>query len=261
MPIRALPVHLVNQIAAGEVVDRPASLVKELVENSLDAGAGRIRIEVDGGGQRRIRISDDGAGIEPGEVELALKPHATSKISSLDDLESVVSMGFRGEALASIASVSRLSIASRPAAAERGVRIECEGAQMGGLEPFAMPPGTIVEVRDLFFNTPARRKFLKTERTEYAHIDELVKRLSLARMAVAFELKHNGKGGRSLMPASDDAARRRRVESVCGAEFFDAALEVDARHQGLQLSGWIARPGFSRSQADMQYFFVNGRLV
>jgi len=261
MPIRGLPAHLVNQIAAGEVIERPASVVKELAENSLDAGAGRIRIEVDGGGERRIRITDDGRGIAPDEIGLALKPHATSKIASLDDLEAVASLGFRGEALASIASVSRLSLGSRPAGADAGMRIECDGGRTGEVEPFATPTGTVIEVRDLFFNTPARRKFLKTERTEYNHIDELVKRLALARMDVAFELSHNGKASRNLPGAADEPARLSRVERVCGGDFVDSALSIDTEHSGLRLHGWIARPSFSRSQADMQYFFVNGRLV
>jgi len=261
MPIRGLPAHLINQIAAGEVIERPASVVKELAENSLDAGASRIRIEIDGGGERRIRISDDGGGILPDEIELAIRPHATSKITSLEDLEAVASLGFRGEALASIASVSRLLLGSRSADADAGTRIECDGGKTGEIEPFATPPGTVIEVRDLFFNTPARRKFLKTERTEYNHIDELVKRLALARMDVAFELSHNGKASRNLPGAADDAARLARVERVCGGEFVDSALSIDTEHSGLRLHGWIARPAFSRSQADMQYFFVNGRLV
>ncbi|MFO7763675.1 MAG: DNA mismatch repair endonuclease MutL [Wenzhouxiangellaceae bacterium] len=261
MPIRGLPAHLVNQIAAGEVIERPASVVKELAENSLDAGAGRIRIEIDGGGERRIRITDDGGGIPAGEIELALQPHATSKIASLEDLEAVASLGFRGEALASVASVSRLSLGSRPPDAESGMRIECDGGKAGEVVPFATPPGTVIEVRDLFFNTPARRKFLKTERTEYNHIDELVKRLALARMDVAFELRHNGKASRNLPGADDARARLARVERVCGGDFVDAALAIDTEHSGLRLHGWIARPAFSRSQADMQYFFVNGRLV
>ncbi len=261
MPIRALSPHLVNQIAAGEVIERPASVVKELAENSLDAGADRIRIEIDGGGVRRIRVSDNGLGIAAEEIGLALTPHATSKIESLEDLEAVASLGFRGEALASIASVSRLSLASRTAGADAGVQVQCDGGRAGAPEPCAMPTGTMVDVRDLFFNTPARRKFLKTERTEFNHVDELVKRLALARMGVAFDLTHNGKAIRTLPAASDDAGRLARVERVCGGGFVDAALSVQTEHDGRRLHGWIARPSFSRSQADMQYFFVNGRLV
>jgi len=261
MTIRALPPHLVNQIAAGEVIERPASVVKELAENSLDAGARRIRIEIEGGGARRIRVSDDGHGVSPAELELALSPHATSKIETLDDLEAVATMGFRGEALASIASVARLTLASRPAGAEAGARIAVEGCPAAGPEPCAMPPGTVVDVRDLFFNTPARRKFLKTEKTEFGHIDELVKRLSLARPGVAFELSHNGRASRNLPAAGDEAARLARIERVCGGEFVDQALGIENEHDRMRLSGFIARPAFSRSQADMQYFFVNGRLV
>lgn len=263
MPIRKLPSHLVNQIAAGEVVERPASVVKELIENSLDAGAKRIQVEVDGGGERRIRIIDDGNGIAPDELSLALSPHATSKIANLDDLEAVATMGFRGEALASIASVSRLTLSTRSRQAESGFRLSSEGGelQVQAPEPVAMPPGTMVEVRDLFFNTPARRKFLKTERTEFGHIDELLRRMALARPDVTFELSHNGRALRRLPAAQDDAARLRRVETVCGSEFIDAALSIDTEHQDLRLSGWIARPSFSRSQANLQFFFVNGRLV
>lgn len=261
MTIRSLPLQLINQIAAGEVIERPASVVKELAENSLDAGARRIRIEIEGGGARRIRVSDDGHGVAPAELELAVSPHATSKIETLDDLEAVATMGFRGEALASIASVARLTLSTRPAGADAGARISAEGGPASVVEPCAMPPGTVVDVRDLFFNTPARRKFLKTEKTEFGHIDELVKRLSLARPGVAFELSHNGRVSRNLPAAGDDTARLARVERICGGEFVDQALVIDNRHDRMQLSGWIARPSFSRSQADMQYFFVNGRLV
>ncbi|MBY6203677.1 DNA mismatch repair endonuclease MutL [Halomonas denitrificans] len=261
MPIRALPEHLVNQIAAGEVIERPASVVKELVENSLDAGARRVRIDIEGGGQRRIRITDDGHGIPADELPLALHPHATSKIERLEDLEAVASLGFRGEALASIGSVARLDLSSRAAGADGGMRLVAEGGRVGDPEPCPMPPGTVIDVRDLFFNTPARRKFLKTERTEFGHIDECIRRLALARMNCAFELHHNGRAVRRLPTADSDAARQRRVEDVCGQGFIDHALTVETEHQGLRLSGWIARPSFSRSQADMQFFFVNGRLV
>ncbi|MEM7053789.1 MAG: DNA mismatch repair endonuclease MutL [Pseudomonadota bacterium] len=261
MPIRKLPTHLVNQIAAGEVVERPASVVKELIENSLDAGATRIQVEVDGGGERRIRVIDDGCGIAPDELPLALSPHATSKIASLDDLESVATMGFRGEALASIASVARVTLSTRSADGDTGIRLISEGGELQPPEPVAMPPGTMIEVRDLFFNTPARRKFLKTERTEFGHIDELLRRMALARPDITFELSHNGRALRRLPAAVDEAARVRRVETVCGSDFIDAALSVDTEHQDLHLTGWIARPSFSRSQANLQFFFVNGRLV
>lgn len=261
MPIRALPEHLVNQIAAGEVVERPASVVKELVENSLDAGARRVRVEIEGGGQRRIRITDDGHGIPADELPLALHPHATSKIEQLEDLEAVASLGFRGEALASIGSVSRLRIASRAAGADSGMQLVSEGGRTETPEPCPMPQGTEIDVRDLFFNTPARRKFLKTERTEFGHIDECIRRLALARMNCAFELHHNGRAVRRLPTADSEAARQRRVEDVCGQGFIEHALTIESEHEGLRLSGWIARPSFSRSQADMQFFFVNGRLV
>jgi DNA mismatch repair protein MutL len=261
MPIRKLPAHLVNQIAAGEVVERPASIVKELVENSLDAGSGRIRVEVEQGGARRIRVSDDGCGIAPDELALALDSHATSKIGSLEELEGVATMGFRGEALPSIASVSRLRLASRQAEADTGHEIEAEGGKLTGPRPAGIPPGTVVDVRDLFYNTPARRKFMRTERTEFGHIDEVVRRLALARMDVDFELAHDGRSLRRLLPAADEAARDRRVASVCGDEFLAQAIRFDSDHAGMRLSGWIARPSFSRSQADLQFFFVNGRLV
>jgi DNA mismatch repair protein MutL len=260
MPIRQLSKHLVNQIAAGEVVERPASVVKELVENSLDAGSNRIRIDIEQGGVRRIRITDNGAGIEHSELGLALSPHATSKIASLEDLEQVASLGFRGEALASIASVSRLELASRTADGQ-GWLIEAEGGQQSEARPQGMPRGTVIDVRDLFYNVPARRKFLKTERTEFNHIDELVRRLALANMGVAFELSHNGRAIRRLAPCETPDQWVKRAGEVCGQGFMEQALELERSHAGLELSGWIARPSYSRSQADQQFFFVNGRLV
>ena len=261
MPIRKLPAHLVNQIAAGEVVERPASIVKELVENSLDSGARRIRVEVEKGGSRRIRISDDGCGIPRDELALALDSHATSKIGSLEELEGVATMGFRGEALPSIASVSRLRLASRPQGEDSGHEIEAENGRLSEPRPTGMPSGTVVDVHDLFYNTPARRKFMRTERTEFGHIDEVVRRLALARMDVDFELAHDGRSNRRLMPAVDEASRDRRVASVCGDEFLAQSIRFDSEHAGMRLAGWIARPSFSRSQADLQFFFVNGRLV
>lgn len=261
MAIRKLSAHLINQIAAGEVVERPASVVKELLENSLDAGASRIGVEIDEGGLRRIRVIDDGRGIPVDELPLALDPHATSKIASLDDLESVATLGFRGEALASIASVSRLRLASRPAQADSGAEVRCEQGRVLGPEPFGMPAGTVVEVSDLFFNTPARRKFVRTERTEYGHIDDVVRRLALANPGCGFELTHNGRVLRRLPAVKEVAGSRRRVAEVCGQDFIEHALELESEHDGLVLSGYIARPTFSRSQADLQFFFVNGRLV
>ncbi len=261
MTIRALPTHLVNQIAAGEVVERPASVVKELAENSLDAGAGKITVEVERGGRRLMRVRDDGLGIPEDELALALSSHATSKIQSLEDLEGVASLGFRGEALPSIASVSRLSLSSRTPESDSGFRLVGEGEGYQGPEPCGMPPGTVVEVRDLFFNTPARRKFIRTDKTEFGHIDELVKRLALGRMDVAFELFHDGRAIRRLPAAGSEEARDRRVGLVCGEAFLDSALGVETRTGAFRLHGWVARPTFSRSQADLQYFFVNGRLV
>ena len=261
MPIHKLPAHLVNQIAAGEVVERPASVVKELLENSLDAGARRIRVEIDEGGVRRIRVADDGHGIAVEELPLALDPHATSKIASLEDLEEVATLGFRGEALASIASVARLRLASREQAAEAGSEVCAEQGRLTAPAPVGMPAGTVVEVADLFFNTPARRKFVRTERTEFGHIDDLVRRLALANMQTGFELIHNGRAVRRLPAVVDEAGERRRVGEVCGAEFLEHALHLESEHAGMRLSGYVARPTFSRSQADLQFFFVNGRLV
>ncbi len=261
MSIRQLPVHLVNQIAAGEVVERPASVVKELVENSIDAGAGKIRVEVEQGGTRRIRVSDDGRGIARDELILALSAHATSKIACLEDLEGVASLGFRGEALPSIASVARVRLASRPPDQDSGFEVTAEGGQVGEPAPSGMPPGTVIEVGDLFYNTPARRKFLRTERTEYNHIDELVRRMALACPGIGFELINNGRAVRRLPSVSDQAGEQRRVGEVCGNEFVEQSLNIEREHAGLRLSGWIARPNFSRSQADLQFFFVNGRLV
>jgi len=216
MPIRKLPAHLVNQIAAGEVVERPASVIKELVENSLDAGAKRIRVEVDDGGLRRMRVSDDGCGIPGDELLLALDPHATSKIASLEELEEVATLGFRGEALASIASVSRLRLASRTAHDDSGTEVRAENGRLSGPEPVGMPSGSVVEVCDLFFNTPARRKFVRTERTEFGHIDEVVRRMALANPGCSFELHHNGRALRRLPAVNDAADSSRRVAEVCG---------------------------------------------
>ena len=255
-PIRPLSPELVNQIAAGEVIERPASVVKELAENSLDAGARRIDIEVEQGGMRLIRVRDDGAGIAADELPLALAPHATSKIASFDDLTRVASMGFRGEALASIASVSRMSIASRRAADAQGARIE-----NGTTRPAAHPVGTSIEVRDLFHAVPARRKFLRSDRTEFGHIDELVRSLALARPEVEFRLVHNGRPIRMLKPAADEAAQLQRAGELLGDAFAQACLRIDHAAAGLALRGWIGLPTASRAQADQQYFHVNGRLV
>lgn len=262
--IHLLSPRLANQIAAGEVVERPASVVKELLENSLDAGASRLDVDVEQAGIKLIRIRDDGGGIEKDDLPLALSRHATSKIYELEDLEAVVSLGFRGEALASISSVSRLTLISRRQGAEHAWQVQTEGRDMEAvLSPAAHPQGTTVEMRDLFFNTPARRKFLKTENTEFKHLEEVVKRLALSRFDVAFQLKHNNKIIHQLKPAQTQADQERRVASVCGPTFIDQALRVDmqAEASGLSLKGWIGLPTFSRSQADLQYFFVNGRMI
>ncbi len=256
--VHALPSLLVNQIAAGEVVERPASVVKELVENSLDAGADRIEVDVAQGGVKQIRISDNGHGVYPEDMPLALSRHATSKVSSLKDLERIDSMGFRGEALPSIASVSRLTLISREQSAEHAWQLE---PGQDELSPAAHPVGTTVEVRDLFFNTPARRKFLKTEKTEFSHIEQTLRRLALARPDVAFHLQHNGRTVFNANKALETATQQQRIAGLVGAAFIENALYFEHSAAGLTLSGWIARPTFSRSQADMQHFYVNGRMV
>jgi DNA mismatch repair protein MutL len=261
-PIRLLSPRLANQIAAGEVVERPASVVKELVENALDAGANRVDVEVEQGGVKLIRVRDDGGGIEEDDLPLALSRHATSKIASLDDLEAVASLGFRGEALASISSVSRLTLTSRTESQEAASRVEVEGREMDArISPAAHPVGTTVEVRDLFFNTPARRKFLRTEKTEFNHVEECVRRQALSRFDAGFTLRHNQRVVQSLRPAESALDRERRIGALCGQQFIDNAVVIDAEATGLRLWGWVALPTFSRSQADLQYFFVNGRVI
>jgi DNA mismatch repair protein MutL len=257
--IRPLAPELVNQIAAGEVIERPASVVKELAENSLDAGARRIDIEVEQGGMRLIRVRDDGAGIAPDELPLALASHATSKIATFEDLTRVASMGFRGEALASIASVSRMSLTSRRTDDAHGMRLDA--AAGSAPQPAAHPVGTTIEVRDLFHAVPARRKFLRAERTEFGHIDELVRSLALARPEVEFRLLHNGKPVRMLKPAADESARLQRAGELLGDVFAQNCLRIEHAAAGLRLAGWIGLPTASRAQADQQYFHVNGRLV
>ncbi len=260
--IQLLSPRLANQIAAGEVVERPASVIKELLENSIDSGATRIEVDVEQGGIKLLRVRDDGCGIPADDLPLALARHATSKIRDLEDLERVMSLGFRGEALASISSVSRLTLTSRTADASEAWQVETEGRDMQArVQPAAHPVGTSVEVRDLFFNTPARRKFLRTEKTEFDHLQEVIKRLALAHFEVAFHLRHNGKVVLALHQASDDAARARRVAAVCGSGFLEQALPVEIERNGLHLWGWVGLPTFSRSQADLQYFYVNGRMV
>jgi DNA mismatch repair protein MutL len=259
--IHQLPQQLINQIAAGEVIERPASAVKEFVENSLDAGATRIEIDIEDGGARLIRVRDDGSGIAVEDLPLAVAAHATSKIATLEDLERVRTLGFRGEALPSIASVSRFALTSRYAGADAAWRIEIEGGRASPPRPAPHPPGTTVEVRDIFHNVPARRKFLRAERTEFSHIDELIKAIALARPHVEFRLSHNGKPVRLLRPADNDAALGARVGDILGTEFPAQSLRIDHAGAGLRLSGWVGLPTASRSQADQQYFYVNGRLV
>ena len=260
MPIRQLPDILINQIAAGEVVERPASVVKELVENALDAGALRIDIDLEEGGVRLIRIRDDGAGIAAGELPLAISRHATSKIASLDDLEGVATLGFRGEALPSIASVSRFALVSRRADAEHGSSLEVEGGRVGEITPKAHPRGTTVEVRDLFFNVLARRRFLKAERTELGHIEEWLRQLALARPDVELRVSHNGRPSRRWK-GEGDLLSDVRLNEALGEEFARQALRVDHSAAGLRLHGWIAQPAYNRASADQQYLYVNGRSV
>ena len=259
--IRPLPPELINQIAAGEVIERPSSVVKELVENSLDAGATRIEVDIEQGGARLIRVRDDGGGIPKDELPLAVASHATSKIGSFDDLEHVASMGFRGEALASVSSVARFALTSRARGQDAAFRIEVDGGKLQAGRPAQHPQGSSVEVRDLFYNVPARRKFLRAERTEFAHIDDLLKSLALARSNVEFRLSHNGKPVRMLKAAHDENAALQRVAEVLGEEFPAQSLRIDHTAAGLHLSGWVGLPTASRSQADSQYFYVNGRLV
>jgi len=260
--IQVLPDQLINQIAAGEVVERPAAVVKELVENGLDAGGRHIEIEVEQGGLGLIRIRDDGAGIPSPQLALALQRHATSKIASLEDLESVASLGFRGEALPSILSVSRFALTSRTAQDAHGWRIGGAGVVDAALpQAAAHPIGTTVEVRDLFFNTPARRKFMRAESTEFRHIDQLTRRLALARFDLRLVLRHNGRRALELAPAADEAAREARLGEVCGAEFLANAVALDETRLGMRLWGWVALPSFARAQPDLQFLYVNGRMV
>ena len=259
--IHVLSPRLSNQIAAGEVVERPASIVKELVENALDAGSTQIDINCEAGGIGRIRIRDNGAGIRSNELPLALSRHATSKISALDDLEAVSTLGFRGEALASIASVTRLDLISA-VEGEAGSMVSVEGRDMSpSIEAFGHPRGTTVDVRDLFFNTPARRKFLKTEKTEFGHIDAVVCRQALGRFDVGFRLTHQGRVTRHLPPAVSGSVQSERIANLLGRGFMDAALVVDSSATGLSLKGWACRATFNRAQADCQNVFVNGRVV
>ena len=262
MKIKQLPSHLINQIAAGEVVERPASVVKELLENALDANATQIDLDIEQGGTKRIRIRDNGFGIPKDELSLALSRHATSKITSLDDLEQVRSLGFRGEALPSIASVSRLSLHSQSQDHQHAWQLSGDGGDtFAAPEPCAHPQGTTIDVRDLFFNVPARRKFLKTEKTEFRHLEDVVKKIALSRFETGITLKHKQKTVLHLQAAHDQASSQRRVAEIFGPAFMEQSLYLEYEAAGLRLWGWVGFPTFSRAQADLQYFYVNGRII
>jgi DNA mismatch repair protein MutL len=257
--IQILSSHLVNQIAAGEVVERPASVVKELIENSLDAGARSVTVEIEAGGTKLIRIRDDGQGIVKDQLATALERHATSKIEQLNDLENIQSLGFRGEALPSIASVSRMSLASRTIRDEHGWKINARENDI--ITPDPVQSGTVIEVRELFYNVPARKKFLRTEQTEYKHIESLFKTMALGHSEVGFRLIHNQKTIYQLEPANDSSSKKNRVAAICGKDFATSLIEIDCATDSYHLTGWAALPTFNRSQADMQYFFVNHRNI
>lgn len=260
--IHLLSPRLANQIAAGEVVERPASVIKELLENSLDSGASQLDVEVEAGGVKLMRVRDNGDGIAKDDLALALSRHATSKIVELDDLEAVATLGFRGEALASISSVSRLQLTSNTGEQDCAWSVAAEGRDMvAEISPAAHPRGTTVEVRDLFFNTPARRKFLRKENTEYGRIEDVLKRLAMSRFDVGFSLKNNGRVVHSWRPAASEPEQQRRVAQICGPAFMQNCVGVDFERAGLKLWGWVALPTFSRSQADLQHFYVNGRSI
>lgn len=260
--IKKLSPRLANQIAAGEVVERPASVIKELIENSIDAGATQIDVDIEAGGGKLMRVRDNGSGVAKEDLPLALSRHATSKIHALDDLEAVASLGFRGEALASISSVARLAMTSNNGDSDSAWCAKAEGRDMeASLAPAAHPVGTTVEVRDLFFNTPARRKFLRTEKTEYNRIEDNLKKQALSQFKLGLSLKNNGRVVHSWRPAKTQAEKERRVAQICGPTFIENSLSVDIDHSGLRLWGWVALPTFSRSQADLQHFYVNGRAI
>jgi len=259
LPIQLLSPQLANQIAAGEVVERPASVVKELLENSLDAGADRIELDIEKGGHKRIRLKDNGGGIAKDELQLALSRHATSKISTLDDLEQILSLGFRGEALASISSVSRLTLTSRPEIQPQAWQACCEGREMAvKLQPTAHPVGTTIDVADLFYNTPARRKFLRTEKTEFQHIEDVVKRIALSHPNTSFMLKHNGKVVKRYT-ADKQGALAPRIAAVVGHKFIDNAVHIKVEYDGITMDAWLGNEAMLRSSNDCQFSFVNGR--
>jgi len=260
--IKRLSPQLANQIAAGEVVERPASVVKELLENSIDAGATQIEIDIEQGGVRLIRIRDNGKGMVKEDMPLALSRHATSKIYLAEDLEAVSSLGFRGEALPSISSVSRLSLRSRTEVDDNGWQLQGDGREIATEpEPVAHPLGTTLEVRDLFYNTPARRKFLKTEKTEYNHLEDVIKRIGLSHYGVGISLRHNQTPRFNLHPATTQEAKEKRIASVCGKPFIESSIYLEIESAGLKLSGWVGLATFTRSQPDLQYFYVNGRMI
>lgn len=260
--IHILSPQLINQIAAGEVIERPASVVKELVENSLDAGATRIEITLEQGGKQLIQIRDNGHGIAKQDLPFAISSHATSKIHEFSDLEQIASLGFRGEALASISSISRFSIASKAQGADSSWQIKLAGrADQAVVQPCAHPVGTTITVRDLFFNTPARRKFMRTDKTELLHIEELIKRIALSRFKVDLILTHNDKTILNLKAAKNDLQIQKRIAKIYGANFLSQAIEIDEQRVGLRLWGWLGKPEFHRSQNDLQYFYLNGRMV
>ncbi len=262
MRIQSLPTQLVNQIAAGEVVERPSSVVKELVENCFDAGATQITIDIEQGGIRIIKIRDNGCGIYKEDLPLALSRHATSKIASLQDLEHVSSMGFRGEALPSISSVAKLTLISRTSNEECAWKVSADGSETDfDPQPDPHPEGTTIDVRDLFYNTPARRKFLKTEKTEFSHIENLIKKMALSRFDIGFTLNHNLREVINLKPVESESDKEKRIANICGSAFIENSIKIDFEASGLQLSGWVGLPTFSRSQQDMQFFYVNGRLI
>jgi len=260
--IKQLSAQLANQIAAGEVVERPASVIKELMENSIDANATQIDIDIEQGGVRLIRIKDNGTGIFKDDMPLALSRHATSKIYQAEDLERVSSLGFRGEALPSISSVSRLDLKSRTKDDESGWRLMGDGREIAvEPEPVAHPQGTTIEIRDLFYNTPARRKFLRTEKTEFNHLEDVIKRIGLSHFDIGISLKHNQRPVLNLHPALDRASQEKRIANVCGKPFIESAIHIEMAAAGLKVYGWVGLPTYTRSQTDLQYFYVNGRMV
>ncbi len=259
--IHKLPSLLVDQIAAGEVIERPASVVKELVENAMDAGATSISIEVENGGKKSIRVIDNGIGLGKDDMSLAIQRHATSKIGSLEDLESLNSLGFRGEALPSIVSICRFTLISKTKDSEHAFKLNCLGGECELVKPAQHPLGTTIEVRDLFYNTPARRRFLKTDRTEFLRIDELIKRFALSRFDIGFSLIHNGKTIRSSQGGESDNNKKMRITQLCGKDFFDNAFYIDEQRHGMRLFGWVAKPSWNRASADRQFFYINGRMI